>query len=165
MNWRAICFVGILSFLVVGCGGVKYGQVSGKVSYKKGALPGGTVHFWPQESAGNPAGATIKEDGSYTAMVPVGDSAVTVETESVSGKGKTWLESQVQRNKGKRGGGGISQEMLDQIKANAEASGNKLPEPEKGNYVRINQSYSNPNTSGLKTNVHTGEQEYNIDLR
>jgi hypothetical protein len=39
------------------------------------------------------------------------------------------------------------------------------PEPVTGKYVRISPKYSRPETSGLKTTVQPGQQEYNIDLK
>jgi len=164
MNYRLIGFVGVICFFVAGCG-VKLGKVSGKVTYKGAVVPGGTVQFWPQESKGNPAGALIKEDGSYTAMVPVGDAAVTVETESVSGKAKSWLENASKTKGSKSGGHGMSREMLEEIKGRMKESGKEVAGPQKGNYVRINETYSKPGVSGLKTTVQAGEQQFNIDLK
>jgi hypothetical protein len=171
MNLRHIFCAPLVCILFAGCGGVKYGKVSGKVTSKGSPLPGGVVTFWPQDAGGGPGGSVIAEDGSYSASVPVGEASVTVETESISGKAKTWLEQQSQpQGKGaaKRGAGGrrmIPPQVLEQIKTGMEEKGNKLPEAVKGNYVKINPMYAKPNSSGFKTTIHSGQQEFNIDLK
>jgi hemoglobin len=58
------------------------GTVSGKVTYKGVPVPAGTIAFHPKE--GKAISAKLSEDGSYSAdMVPPGEYAVTVETDSV----------------------------------------------------------------------------------
>jgi hypothetical protein len=56
------------------------GSITGKVTYKGVPLPAGTITFHPLE--GKAGSAPIREDGTYSAdKVPVGDAAVTVDTQ------------------------------------------------------------------------------------
>jgi hypothetical protein len=62
--------------LAAGCG--SKGTVSGKVTYKDKAVPGGKVQFKTEK--GKSYLGTIKEDGSYTVeKVPAGPVTITVE--------------------------------------------------------------------------------------
>jgi hypothetical protein len=149
----------LLCLWLTGCGGIKYGEVTGKVVYKGKPLPGGTIHFWP-EGAGAPAGATLEEDGSYKAVVPVGEVAVSIETESLATKPSPipgmW-------GKGRRPTG-IPPEALEQIKAQMQEQ-IKAQEGQRSKYVKIDGKYGKPKTSGIKTDIHTGTQEVNIELQ
>jgi hypothetical protein len=148
-----------------GCGSAKHGEVSGKVTYQGKPLPGGTVMFWPQgvEAGARPAPARINEDGGYTAPVPVGEVAVTVETESLAGKVQTGIP-RVGKS-GKSMSGGPPPEILAQIEEKKGSSVRAESNPVSDKYVHINKKYSNPQTSGFKLTVQSGAQEFNIDLK
>jgi hypothetical protein len=150
---------------LVGCGGVQYGEVSGNVTHRGAALKVGTISFWPQGSAGNPVKSEIAEDGTYSAMVPVGEVNVTVETLSASGKVQTGIPGGLELKKGRSNPGGPPPEVVAQIRESMERSGTTptASAPSAG-YVKIDQKYSNPKTSGITLTVHTGHQDFNVPL-
>jgi len=72
---------------VFSTGCAKFGKVSGKVTQADGSpLPGGVISFIPEDSKRNPATANIKDDGTYSCDVPVGNCKVTIDNRS-AGKG------------------------------------------------------------------------------
>jgi hypothetical protein len=73
----ALTFLSVLG--AAGCGSSSSGTVTGKVTYKGAAVPGGTVSFF---GADNWTGsAHLGEDGSYSiANVPAGTVRISVET-------------------------------------------------------------------------------------
>jgi hypothetical protein len=149
----------------VGCGGVKYGEVSGTVTYKGKPLPAGSITFWPQGGGGNPASSPIAEDGSYLANVPVGEVAVTVETASASGIVQTGIPGGLEVKKGKPRGNGPPPEVLAQIKESMDRTGTQPTNTEPENYVKIDANYGNPKSSGITCTVKTGHQDFDVTLK
>jgi hypothetical protein len=168
MSIRPPSFLVLLCCLsLIGCGGPKFGKVSGKVTYQGKPLPGGKVMFWPQAAGVNPVSVPLQPDGSYTAeAVPAGEVSVTVETASVSGKPQGFAG---QMAMGQPGGtpqhGGPPPEVVKEIGDRMRKTGMIPAQPERGNYVEIDPKYSRPDQSGFKTTVEPGEQTYNIDLK
>src|SRR5207302_362988 len=141
----------VLAALLVAAGcGRSTGTVSGKVTFKNQPLKGGTVTFTPKDGPGFVI-AQIQPDGSYTAEnVPVGETAVTVETETVAPRK---MPKGVINTKG--------------IK-NAEGEAVETPysyERSGDNYVKIPPGYSNPSKSGLQLTVTSGSQTYDPPLK
>src|SRR5262249_34498479 len=87
---RFLAMLAVVSVVVAGCkpkGSTVESQVNGKVTYKGSAVTGGTISFLTPE--GTLSTFQVEEDGSYTALnLPVGQSKVTVETESIKGQGE-----------------------------------------------------------------------------
>jgi hypothetical protein len=166
MNIRSPSSILLVSLVLTGCGGIKYGDVTGRVTYKGSPLPAGKVVFWPQASGGAPASAPIEEDGSYAVSVPVGEASVTVETESFSPKAQnSYFGAPVAKNT-RAFHGSPPPEVAAMIKADRERSQASEPPPQpQAKYVKIDMKYSRPTTSGLQTTVQSGTQEYNIDLK
>jgi hypothetical protein len=168
MRLRDLLFVvPLVCLFLCGCGGPKFGKVSGRVTYQGKPLPGGKVMFWPQVAGSNPVSVPLQPDGSYTAeAVPAGEVAVTVETASVSGKPEGFAG---QMHMGQPGSapvrGGPPPEVVKEIGERMRKTGMIPPQPERGNYVEIDPKYSRPDQSGFKTTVEPGEQTYNIDLK
>jgi hypothetical protein len=159
MHCRHYLWILLLCLGLTGCGGIKYGEVTGTVTYKGKPLPGGTIHFWPQ-GPGAPAAANLHEDGTYTATVPVGDVTVTIETESLAGRPPAPIPRMWQKG---RHGTGVPPEVMEQIKAQIEQQTKE--QAQHGKYVKIESKFSKPETSGIKTTIHTGTQEVNVELQ
>jgi hypothetical protein len=169
MNLRNVSWITLICLAATGCGGVKHGDVSGRVTNKGNVLPGGTVTFWPQgsEAGASPVFAKIQDDGSYTAAkVPAGEVAVTVETESLGGgRPQTGIPGMGKTKDGKRLQGGPPPEIMAQI--NQARGGNVQAEVKAASdkYRPIDKKYANPQLSGFKLTVQSGSQEFNIDLK
>ena len=80
---RTVCFGVLLAALcVAGC--AKNGTVSGKVTLPDGSpLPGGQIAFQPEDTKRNPVIAVIKEDGTYSCSVPVGNCKVSIDNRAI----------------------------------------------------------------------------------
>jgi len=130
---------------MTGCGSGT-ATVSGKVSYNGKVLKGGNVTFVSSE--GKPTVSTsIKEDGTYTLVVPVGPGKICVETQSLNpaGKSKSMKYSPPPGQQAPEGlGGGSSADTAKR-------------------YIPIPERFSNPETSELTYDIK-GSQEHNIDL-
>ncbi len=152
--------------VLVGCGGVKYGEVRGVVTYRDKPLTSGTVTFWPRNAGGNPSSAHLQPDGSYSVSVAVGEADVTVETISASGKVQTGIPGGMEGKTGKVRPGGPPPEVMAQIRESMEQSGTKpVNSGPAADYVKIDAKFGNPRTSGFMTTVQTGEQEFNIPIK
>ncbi len=140
--------VPLILVLAAGCGKSSNtpAKVTGKVTYKGAPVTAGTVAFQPKEG-GAMHSASIEKDGSYTLNeLPVGDMAVTVETESAH------------NNKDSTKGGN---------KQYSKGGGSPMPEgftPGGGDYVKIPKKYSDPKTTPLTHSVVKGTQTFPIDL-
>jgi hypothetical protein len=162
MRSRGYLFL-IAVLLLGGCSKVQQGSVSGKVVYKGQALPGGIVMFWPKGGDGPPVKATIKEDGSYAAQIPVGEAAITVETESLAGKPAAAAPRM--SREGKQIPGGPPPEIAAEIQERMKQSGKGEGTGPSPNYVRIDPKFGSPQKSGLKLTVESGEQQYDIEMK
>jgi hypothetical protein len=131
----------LLAAPVAAAKGAKTGDVSGTVRYKGKPLPGGTITFHPAK--GKPIVARIKKDGSFAAKgVPVGETHITVETESLRPKSKDCEAGKnVQKDKDKK-------------------RAKKLR-----GYVRIPAMYADREKSGLQKKVLKGKQTFDLYLR
>jgi hypothetical protein len=168
MNLRNVSLTTLICLAAIGCSSGKHGDVSGKVTNKGNILPGGTVTFWPQgsEAGVSPVFAKIQDDGSYAAVkVPAGEVAVTVETESLAGRAQTGIPGMGKRKDGRPMPGGPPPEIMAQI--NEARGGNVQAEVKAASdkYRPIDKKYSNTQLSGFKLTVHSGTQEFNIDLK
>jgi hypothetical protein len=122
---------------VVGCGGTT-GTLSGVVKVGETTLKGGTVTFWPAK--GNSVQAPIGPDGRYKAEgVPVGESKVVVETNSVK-----------------------RPPIPKAAEKSFKEQGKQYPTGER--YVPIPTRYGDPNSTSLKVTVTGGEQPYDITM-
>ena len=154
-----------LAAAVVGLAGCKKenpnapAKLSGKVTYNGNLVTGGTVTFHPKEGA--PFQVAIGADGTYRAVdIPVGEAAVSIETESINPNAK--------RPEYKGGGrGGLYGKMSP-----APAGGGKGPSKSPtrdgaeagGEYVKIPAKYADPAKSGLSVKLERGEQTKNFEL-
>jgi hypothetical protein len=135
----ALTALGIMLLVSVqGCGGPFSGAVSGKVTYKGNALPGGIVTVIHPD--GRNKEARIQEDGTYSIPdAPGGECKVTVHTIPPK-PGSSFI---------KIGGQPLA------------------PEPfyPAGKYVPIPKKYGDANTSGLSLTVKRGNSEFDIEIK
>jgi hypothetical protein len=110
-------------------------------------IKGGTVTFHPVNGPADVA--IIKMDGTYSIsdVVP-GEMLVTIETESVAGKGKSEKGYGNGKYKYK------SSPVPDYAKGRAQ----------KGEYTKIPEKYANKNRSGLAATLTAGRNTKNFDL-
>lgn len=152
-----------LFLLALGCG--SKGTVTGKVTFKDAAVPGGQVRFLTAN--GKSYVGEIQEDGSYTVEgVPTGPAKVSVKpNEPVPTPG---------------GGGGPGRPPFGgpprdrKIQFGPPAGSNVPEEAKKGfnpnkpgqKFVKnFPANYKDPEKSGLTYTVEKGEQSYNIPLK
>lgn len=126
----------VLSLVVLAAGGCggKTASVSGKVIYKGKPLPGGFVNFMSEGEKSTVKTSQIKEDGSY----------------SVSGLPVGSAKISVQ---------GLAARRL----ASLPGQGDKNDTPQQKE-VAVPPKYGNTETSGLKYEVKSGSQSYDIKL-
>lgn len=145
--------------LVLGCG--SKGTVTGKVTFKDAALPGGQVHFLAEN--GKSYAGDINEDGTYTVKnVPTGPKKVSVHPTE---------PPRIPLGGGRPGmpGGG-----LPKIQFGPPPGSNVPEEAKKGfNPIKPGQKYvkdfptkyKDPEKSELTYTVTSGEQTYDIPLK
>ena len=188
LGLRSVSRAGIalgLILLLAGCS--KTGKVTGKVLMANGQpLPGGTITFTPAEGKGNPAAATIKEDGTYEVNAPTGVCKVSIDNRA-AGKSYTpvgaggmsapkdlpkgedgfagkmpgfpkGMKKDTGPPKGETGAGGIAGAM----EGKHETVGPTTPVA--GKAVPINSKYYSPETSGIELKVKGGSQTLDIKL-
>ena len=85
--WTGMLLAGLM-LVAAGCAkpapAVKLYQVKGTVLYKGGGpLAGGSISFQPTTTAGSPANATIKADGTFALATPVSNTRVEGAAEGV----------------------------------------------------------------------------------
>jgi hypothetical protein len=135
----------LLFMPLVGCGHAK-GKLSGKVTYRGTALPGGSITIVPENgTASQTVSAKIESDGSYSAAnVPAGAVKVGIRTLEPAPFAEARVPpSEVGQGKdGLKGRGTVAQPTV------------KLP-PE----------YSDPDKSGLRYTITGGSQVQDIDLK
>jgi hypothetical protein len=124
----------------------KLGTVSGKVTYKRGPVTGGTIMFYSVDGNIAPYPGQIKADGTFfCADVPPGMMKVVIETESVKNdpRGKPLLPE-------------MPEGMKDSIKDLG-----KYPKVEGGartKYRQIPEKYGSLESTPLKIEVRAGEE-------
>src|SRR5262249_12936769 len=131
-----------------GCSGSKgnSASVSGKVTYKDAPVPGGQLKFYPP-GGGEPILGALNPDGTYLVTdVPRGTVTVTVDTDSVAGRGGSNDYTKMAQGRGgfnpPEGGGGAT------------------------GFVKIPAKYKDPKQSGLSAEVKKGKNEnVNFDLK
>jgi hypothetical protein len=135
--------VPVLLGLVVGCGSTVNpnapAKVKGTVTYKNAPVTGGNLIFHKEGTYP----VVIMPDGTYQGVdLPVGETTITVETESLNVKPQTY--------------GG--KKAMSSAPPPGAATGAA------GVYVKIPEKYRSPKTSPLKLNVINGDQVHNIEL-
>jgi hypothetical protein len=153
---RRVSFAAILLgciALVVGCGPDYKARavVKGKVTSNRVSLTSGTVTF--HGANGMVGTADIKEDGSYTCNdAPLGDVTITVAVSVPTNMG-----GPVKKNWEKIAGAGSKD-------PEGNSPGIAIMGSIPSKFVRIDEKYSKPETSGLKYTVEKGENTKNIEL-
>jgi hypothetical protein len=150
---------GLLAFgllILVGCGPDYKARavVKGKVTMGNKPLTSGTVVFYGPQ--GVTSTATIDENGNYTMNdAPVGDVTITVTVSVPPAMGPGGLKAEIERRKKPAGG-----DSKDPEGGSPGIAMSKMPTT----FVRIDEKYSKPETSGLKYKVEKGEHVHNIEL-
>ncbi len=142
-----------LAALATGCSGS--GTITGKVTYQKQPLTGGTVLFTSTAGKGSRT-ATIGEDGSYTITnMPTGPAKIAVDTRTA------------QARPGPFGGAPPSMQPPKDVQLPDTARSGGLygpPSGKKATAVPIPERYADPEKSGLTYTVKSGSQTHPIDL-
>lgn len=121
-------------------------RVSGMITYKGKPLPGGTITFYTDGAGIYPL--PIDPDGTYEGTgLPVGDLAVTIDTESAKAYGSAAAY-----------GDGRGHQMQF---SPAPGGHEQTPRPQ---YVPIPKKYANLKTSGLSMTLQPGRNTKNFDL-
>jgi len=140
------CFLISLLALTAGCSNkyaTKQVEVTGKVTFKGEALPGGRITFASTKKGGITNTANIEEDGTYKIKAPVGDVQIAVDN--------SMLQT------GRRG--------TPTAKPGLKRPGSEAPHEIKGRWVNIPHKYHTPEDSGLTYKVEDKDpQTHNITL-
>jgi hypothetical protein len=164
-----LCLCSLAALLLAGCGGAKYGKISGKVLHKDKPLPGGVVTMFPVDGKGNPASANINENGEYTIeKVPVGKVKIAVSTELPKPPvGAPGAPTGAPRGRPPGRLGGKDQPPLgdDPISKRRAEAGAPSYTGKTWKVVPINKKFTDSETSGLEYEVTKGEQTHNIELK
>jgi hypothetical protein len=171
----ALLAAGLSMILLAGCSGT--GSVSGVVTQANGQpLTGGIITFYPKK--GNSVSTNIKPDGTYEAVVPVGECKVSVDNRTVgkapaapigssgssTASGAGTPGPNVPGGKGgmpgDKAGEKIKERMREQGHDPTAASGDILP----GTYVKIDTKYYKSDSSGLVYTITGGSQKIDIKL-
>jgi len=166
----------VLLFGVIGC---SKGKVTGKVTYGGETVPVGTVTFIPVQEGKQPLVIEIK-DGQYTAeKLSPGTYTITVSTISQRQtynnlkKGKASGPLNPSGGGGKGGGQapGIESKTKDKAQDKFEMPGLKDIEAGKEETLKklegmidVPPKYADPEKSGLRLDVKSGQQEFDIDI-
>jgi len=135
-----VCVVALC--MASGCLGERRGTLTGKVTYKDKALPGGLVTFTTTGDAPQSQQATIQPDGTYSAPnLAYGTLKVSVLP-------------------GTKGGN----QMPPGAKVPKEAP-EQYTKAQTNTYVDIPDKYRTPDTSELKVDLDSSTKTYNIDLK
>ena len=123
-------------------------SVSGEVTFNGKLVKGGSVTFYGEGTLSH--SSPISADGSYAISgLPAGDMVVTIETESVAGKGQA--QDSGEGNAKKYRGSSSTPDEAKRKTANYE-------------YTKIPERYSNKNRSGLTATLTSGRNTKNFDL-
>jgi hypothetical protein len=144
VSWLGLC---LLTSALLGCAGkVETETVSGKISYKGTALPGGSITL--VASDGKTFGGEISESGEFSiADVPTGSCKVMVDNANLK-----MLEKMQEK-------GGIPPGAPRDA---------KIPEgmpTMKGHYIPIPDKFKRVETSNVNLTVTKGQQSYPVDLK
>ena len=154
--------------LTAGCSGkgnMSAAKVSGKVTYNGSPVTGGSVTFHyanmkdeqGHDLTNQSVSCTIGPDGTYSNTdMPVGDTVVTVETESAKHETASAADY-AQKMGGKMAGKGGGK--IEASPAPPGFEGNKG-----GAYVKIPAKYADKSSSGLKKNLSRGSNTFDIPL-
>lgn len=124
----------LLTLMVGGCGGSS-GTISGKVLYQGKPLPGGYVNFMSEDAKAVIKTSEIGDDGSYSVSgMPVGSAKISVQ--------------------------GLAARNLATVPGQGGGKGSVPKQKE----VYVPPEYGNTETSGLKYDVKSGKQPYDIKL-
>jgi hypothetical protein len=151
-----VCFACALLVALPGCAGK--GKVSGRVLLNGTPLPGGWLTFRPADARQNSVSVPINPDGTYEAVLPVGEVGISVdnrELEPTKAPPPPKLPQGVKIPPASGGAGASSGTSTSQTAAE------KLP----GTYVPISENYTLADTSGLSYKVKRGEQTHDIELK
>ncbi|HKI33371.1 MAG TPA: hypothetical protein VKA46_16070 [Gemmataceae bacterium] len=119
-----------------GCSRPQVAKVSGKVTFQKKTVPSGTVTFLSDDNRVETA--EIQEDGSYTmAKAPVGPVKIAVTT---------------------------YQPWAPPTKSQVPGQPPEAPPAQKP-FVKVPDTYRNPETSGLTWVVELGEHTHDLELK
>ncbi|OAI38944.1 hypothetical protein AYO40_01525 [Planctomycetaceae bacterium SCGC AG-212-D15] len=144
----------LLLVLVVGCG-AREGTVSGRVLLNGEPLPGGRITFRAADPYKNSVNAEVDEDGTYEAVLPVGDVAVSVDNRDLQPRPNVVsLPRDVP--------------LPDDVRAKLAVSRRPAAAPVStkagGRYVAIPPAYYDMTTSGLGFTVSGGPQTHDLRL-
>jgi hypothetical protein len=143
-----------LSVLAVGCG--SEGTVSGKVYLRGQPVTGGTVHFVPEGKGGNYA-SVIGTDGSYSvSKLPLGPAKIGV-------TGMTGGTKGVPAAVFNRQGGRQIAKAFKQMASTEKSEGSKGGRPPDAS-LAVPEKYADPDQSGLKLDVTSGSQSFDIKM-
>ena len=142
--------------IAVGCGGgPKVSPVSGKVTMDGAALSGATITFSPVKGGtGSAAVGTVDSSGAYKVTdmksTNVGSGAVVGDYNV----GIVWFKPEANDTSRSSGASSAGAMTADKVSAST-AGGPKLALP---------AAYQNPETSGLKASVKSGENMFDFPL-
>jgi len=156
LKLRLGLYLALFLGLVAGCSSGKNpeapARVSGVVTYQGKPVPGGIIAFHPSGKA--PYSSPIGADGTYEVVdLPVGEMAVTVETESLNPNRKSQTY-----------GGAIGEKMKAE-RWKAEGKAGAGPQQPAGRYIRVPSQYANPKTSPVTVTLEHGRQIKPIELK
>jgi hypothetical protein len=165
-----VCLV-VCTVYLTGCS-EPTGTISGKVTFKGEAVTSGSVNFVPAEGDASKATfAMIQSDGSYTATVPTGKMKIAIVTPS----GDSNKSASSSGGSGSyTGSSGKGKSSTPQAKASATPQNFGMPKGvevpdsyvrKESKYFNIPSKYKDPDSSGLSTEVKSGENKYDIPLQ
>lgn len=155
---RSAGTVGLASMflLLAGCG-PGTGEVSGKVTYKGTALPGGLLTFRPANPKANAVTVELEQDGSYPKVtLPTGEVSVLIDNRE--------LGPPMQMPSGT-----LNLPLPPEVKAkmaanNAEVKKEGAGKKASDRYRLIPEKYHMVETSGLQFTMKAGTQTQNFEL-
>lgn len=156
MNAHRLIIPAVAFGLVLVCGCTKNpqapAQVSGTVTFNNQPLRGGTIIFHDKESRAY--SAAINEEGGYVLSdLPIGEMAVTVETESLNPKNESPTY----------GGARAKGQVADYNPPGAPPKPDPKSEKQRL-YVKIPARYGDPKSSQLSTTLKKGKNTAKFDL-
>jgi hypothetical protein len=156
-RWRTCWCALVLSSFLVAAGCSRTGKVSGKVTYKGQTLKAGTVQFFP-EGKGGDYSSPIKEDGSYSiSKIPPGPAKIAVVSSTTNPLAGM---PPMARGPGAKG----MKQAEEQMKKSKEGGGTGASPFEAKQGVSVPAMYGDPEKSGLKVDVTSGSQPFDIKI-
>lgn len=153
--------------VVIGCGSSK-GKVNGEVTLDGKPLPGGTITFHP--SKGNPVGGEITDGKFSVTGVPTGTAKVTVATaymkQEAEALGMANQNTGMSMGRNAPPGAAMPPEAkaaLEKEKQRSQESASKAKEL-RARYREIPEKYTQPDTSGLSTQIKSGVNNFEVQL-